>query len=101
MDAMKISDDPSSEPMVMLKRVWGQLETKEPQKGEAYFNTLFRSQDMACDPMNHCSSYINLLPVPGYEDLSLMVMPFLRPYNNPKFRTVRECLDFFQQLFEV
>jgi hypothetical protein len=35
------------------------------------------------------------------EDLQLMVMPFLRPYDEPRFDTFGEAVECFRQLFEV
>ncbi|KIJ57330.1 hypothetical protein M422DRAFT_219243, partial [Sphaerobolus stellatus SS14] len=91
MDATRISDNTT----VMLKRVW-----KRSGVMELNLNKLFRAEEYACDPANHCSSYTELLEVPGHDGLFVMVMPFLRPYNNPEFLAIHECLDFFQQLFE-
>lgn len=34
-------------------------------------------------------------------DRRLMVMPLLRTYNDPKFATVGEVVEFFHQAFEV
>lgn len=38
---------------------------------------------------------------PQDPDIQIIVMPFLRPYNDPKFGTVGEAVEFFRQAFEV
>ncbi|KIJ38249.1 hypothetical protein M422DRAFT_259159 [Sphaerobolus stellatus SS14] len=92
MDATRISDNTT----VMRKRVW-----KRSGVMVLNLNKLFRDEEYTCDPASHCSSYTELVEVPGYDGLFVMVMPFLRPYHNPEFVAIHECLDFFQKLFEV
>ena len=33
--------------------------------------------------------------------LSLLVMPYLRPFNDPEFCTIGEVMDFIRQTLEV
>ncbi|KIJ27875.1 hypothetical protein M422DRAFT_270882 [Sphaerobolus stellatus SS14] len=75
MDATRISDNTT----VMRKRVW-----KRSGVMVLNLNKLFRDEEYTCDPASHCSSYTELVEVPGYDGLFVMVMPFLRPYHNPE-----------------
>jgi hypothetical protein len=50
---------------------------------------------------NHSVPIYDVLQPPGEEDLNLIVMPLLRPFNDPPFETIGETVDFFAQIFEV
>jgi hypothetical protein len=39
--------------------------------------------------------------MPGNDDKTIIVMPFLRSWYNPRLQTVGEAVDLFGQLFEV
>lgn len=41
------------------------------------------------------------LDVPDCPDEGIIVMDIMRKYDDPKFETVGEVVDFFQQMFEV
>lgn len=53
------------------------------------------------DPKNKCVPIYEVLVVPDADNTVLIVMPLLRPWNNPPFQTIGETVDFFGQLFEV
>lgn len=59
------------------------------------------SEPLASDVHNHCVRVLDVLRLPDDPDLELLVMPFLRPFNSPKFITIGECVDFFAQIFDV
>ena len=80
---------------VMLKKV--SLE-KGPQ--ELRIAQLFSSPDVARDPRNHCVPLLDVIEIPDAGQ-KLMVMPFLRPFNNPRFQTFGEFVAFFTQTCEV
>lgn len=42
-----------------------------------------------------------VIQVPDDDDLTLLVMPTLRQYDNPRFDTLGETIEFFKQMFEV
>lgn len=42
-----------------------------------------------------------VLQIPNAEDLLILVLPFLRPFDNPPFDTIGESVDYFSQVFEV
>ncbi|TFK92749.1 hypothetical protein K466DRAFT_581658 [Polyporus arcularius HHB13444] len=58
------------------------------------------SPPLATDPRNHCCPVLEVLDDPYDTDRRLMVMPLLRIYNDPKFVTVGEAVEFFRQAFE-
>lgn len=89
MDATRITDG---------KRVMLKLITHSVHPYEADIATYLTAHS---DPKNHCVPTYEVLKVPDIEDKLILVMPLLRRYNNPKFETVGECIDYFQQVFEV
>ncbi|KAL7284778.1 hypothetical protein ACG7TL_002085 [Trametes sanguinea] len=52
------------------------------------------------DSMNHCVPIREILPDPYEPDFALMVMPYLRPCNNPEFATVGDVIEFVDQTLE-
>jgi len=79
---------------VMLKR-----DFPEDGSHELRIMQLFSSSEVARDRRNHC------VPLLGVIDISdtrqkLMVMPFLRSFNNPRFQTFGEVVAFFMQVCE-
>jgi hypothetical protein len=68
---------------------------------EAEIGTFLSSQALASDPHNHCNPIHEVLKVPDNDDRIILVMPLLRPYNDPPFETFGETVDFFGQIFEV
>lgn len=61
----------------------------------------FSSEALASDKRNHCVPIQEVLKIPNEEKNVIMVMPVLRPWDAPPFRTVGEGVDFFSQIFEV
>lgn len=53
------------------------------------------------DPQNHCVPILQVLPDPYDSKISLMVLPYLRPCNNPELQTIGEAIDFVDQSLEV
>ena len=80
---------------VMLKKVY-------PEEGphELMITQLFSSPELARDPRNHCVPLLDIIEL-LHIDQKLMVMPFLRPFNNPHFQTFGEFVAFFTQVSEV
>jgi hypothetical protein len=60
-----------------------------------------QSPDLKVNPANHCVSILDVLEVPSQPNSSIIVMPLLRKYNDPRFESVGEVVDFFEQVFEV
>ncbi|KAI0296108.1 kinase-like domain-containing protein [Multifurca ochricompacta] len=92
MDATRIGDGKP----VMLKKVL-------PEDGphELSIIEIFSSPKLKDDPHNHCVPLLGLIDLPGTKSsMRLMVMPFLRPFNNPRFQTYGEFVAFFMQICE-
>jgi len=81
---------------VMLKRIF-------PDEGshELRIMQLFSSSEVARDRRNHCVPLLDVIEIPNTVTCQkLMVMPFLRPFNNPRFQTYGEFVAFFTQVCE-
>ncbi|KAI0828174.1 kinase-like protein [Trametes gibbosa] len=52
------------------------------------------------DNTNHTVPLLAVLPDPFDKQLSLMVMPFLRPFDDPEFTTIGEVVEFIDQMVE-
>jgi hypothetical protein len=93
MDATRIID----RQQVMLKKVL-------PEEGphELSITQYFSSPELRGDPRNHCVQLLDLIDTTDVKfDKRLMVMPFLRPFNHPRFQTFGEFVAFFTQICEV
>jgi hypothetical protein len=86
MDATQRSDGKH----VMLKKV--------SLGEELRISQLFSSPEVVRDPRNHCVPLLDLIEIP---DAKLMVMPFLRPFDTPRFQTYGEFVAFFSQICDV
>ena len=53
------------------------------------------------DLHNHCLNMLDVFPDPLDPEVTLMVMPFLRPCNDPPFEVIGEVIDFVDQTLEV
>ena len=53
------------------------------------------------DPANHCIRVSEFLTNPKDSQAFVLVMPYLRKWNNPPPCTVGEALSMFAQLMEV
>ncbi|KAI0041042.1 hypothetical protein FA95DRAFT_1549155 [Auriscalpium vulgare] len=89
-DATRMTDGKQ----VMLKR------TSDADTGEELnISRLFSSEEYRRNPKNHC---IPLIDSKRLEEIqtTLLVIPRMRPYNNPRFRTVGEVVAFATQIIE-
>lgn len=53
------------------------------------------------DPQNHCVRVHEILSDPYDPQLALMVMPYLRPCNDPDFATIGDIIEFVDQTIDV
>ncbi|KAH9886277.1 kinase-like domain-containing protein [Cubamyces lactineus] len=49
---------------------------------------------------HHCVTALDVLPDPINARHSLLVMPYLRPFNNPEFQLVGDVVDFVGQMLD-
>ncbi|KAL6303554.1 kinase-like domain-containing protein [Sparassis latifolia] len=89
-DATRTSDGT----VVALKKV-----SKSTHPHEAEIGQFFSSEPLRSDPQNRCIAIHAVLQDPMDQDLIVLVMPFLRVYNDPRFDTVGEAVEFFRQIF--
>ncbi|KAI4524529.1 hypothetical protein K525DRAFT_266959 [Schizophyllum commune Loenen D] len=64
------------------------------------FFRLLSSPPLRLDPANHCVPVYDVLHPPGHEDFVIIVLAFCRQFDNPRFDTVGEAVEFFRQVFE-
>ena len=62
---------------------------------------LLTQEDWIDDPRNHCVPIVKLFEDHNNDQVSYIVMPFLRPANDPVFEFVKEIIDFVDQILEV
>lgn len=91
-DATRTSDGRT----VTLKRI-----KRETHPYEADIALYFSVQTLASNPANHCVPVYEVFTLDGEDDTIIMVMPLLRPYDDPSFDTIGEAVECFRQLFEV
>ena len=89
MDATRISDNE----MVVLKRIYFPPEVE--------IAMLFSTEPLASHPKNHCVPIYEWFRIPDEESDLIIVMPQLRPFDNPRIKSVGEAVEFFGQIFEV
>jgi hypothetical protein len=68
---------------------------------EAEIASFLGSGTLAEDPRNHCVPIYEVMAVPNDPNRVIIVMPFLRPFDEPPMQTVQEAVEFFGQIFEV
>ena len=62
---------------------------------------LLTQEDWVNDPRSHCVPIVKLFGDHQDPLVSYIVMPFLRPISNPPFESVKEIIDFVDQILEV
>lgn len=92
MDATRWRD----EKQVMFKRVPAGREQQELE-----IIRLVSSPELRHNSHNHCVQLLDTFELPNAHDQKLVVMPFLRPFNNPHFQTFGEFVAFFTQICDV
>lgn len=90
MDATRISDGTR----VMLKSV-SRLGDEIP------IARLLSRDSLLQDPANHCVPIFEVIEDPLDRSKEIMVMKYLRPFDDPELRTIGEVVDFVSQTLEV
>lgn len=94
MDAIRVSDNTP----VMLKKIFS---ADHESNFEMRISEYVSSAEQLSDPDNHCVHIYEVLEIPDDSENVIIVMPLLCPFDFPRFDTIGECLDFFQQIFKV
>ncbi|KAI0312589.1 hypothetical protein OF83DRAFT_1066934 [Amylostereum chailletii] len=75
--------------------------TKTYEPDEADISDYLGRGALQEDPRNYCVPIYDVLDSPAHRGNKYIVEPLLRPFDNPRFETFGECVEFFTQLFEV
>ncbi|KIM39283.1 hypothetical protein M413DRAFT_447226 [Hebeloma cylindrosporum] len=86
-DAVRISDGPK----VVIKKV--DLSTNELPLG-----VKLSSAELRSDPRNHAVPILDVVLIPGNDEVALLVMPFLMDFHDLPFRRVGEVVEMVEQL---
>ena len=62
---------------------------------------LLTQEDWVGDLRNHCVPIVKIFEDHKDPRVSYIVMPFLRPADSPPFETVKEIIDYVDQILEV
>ncbi|TFY78909.1 hypothetical protein EWM64_g5104 [Hericium alpestre] len=81
----------------MLKRLLSGLDSTADELAVHQF---LQSDDLALHPDNHTAFLLDVLQVPDGEMEHIVVLPLLRPHNNPEFETTAEVVDFIEQILK-
>ena len=68
---------------------------------ELHIALTLRQEEWVNDPRNHCVPVTQVFKDHNDPNVSYMVMPFLRPMDDPPFETVNEIIKFTDQILEV
>ena len=82
--------------LVCIKRIKRERTTDEVKIG-----TYLSTEPMLRDPTNHCVPIWDSFHDPILPKVEYIVMPNLRPYNDPEFHFIGEVVDFASQVLEV
>ena len=90
MDATRVKDDVR----VIIKLV-------EAGSDEVAITRMLSSTERRKDPHNHAVPILDYFVEGGDSQDAFLVMPLLRPFDDPAFSTVSEVIDLFRQLLQV
>jgi hypothetical protein len=90
MDAKRMKDNIT----VCLKAVY-----RTPK--EADIAKYFSSPELLQEPTNHSVPILDVFRDPSAPDFEYLVMPLLRPFDDPEFQVIGEVVDFVTQILEV
>ncbi|KAI9067213.1 hypothetical protein FKP32DRAFT_1644465 [Trametes sanguinea] len=71
------------------------VSTRDQELSVARFLSSFKDVEK-----NHCVEILDVLSDPLNPERALMIMPYLRPYNNPELMTVGDVIDFVKQMLD-
>ncbi|CAL1711872.1 unnamed protein product [Somion occarium] len=76
------------------------LKTVSKHNNEISIARFVSSPERLQDPTNHCVPIFDVFDDPLDSSQAFIVMPYLRPFDNPEFRTIGEVIDFVYQTLE-
>jgi hypothetical protein len=84
--------------VVCIKRI---EHIMEHRTDEVKIGTFLSTEQMLRNPTNHCVPIWDSFCDPVLPNVEYIVIPVLRPYNDPPFGAIGEVVDFVTQLIEV
>ncbi|GBE85436.1 hypothetical protein SCP_0706230 [Sparassis crispa] len=57
--------------------------------------------EVSSHPLNHCVRVLDIFPDPFDQGAAFMVMPYLRPFDNPELGAIGEVTEFVRETLEV
>ncbi|KZT71750.1 hypothetical protein DAEQUDRAFT_665556 [Daedalea quercina L-15889] len=91
MDATRISDGS----IVTMKKIELAIHPHELEIGQ-----FLASEQTISDSRNHCVRILDIIPDPTESNVFIIVMPYLRKFNDPDFLTFGEAVACLKQLIE-
>ncbi|CCM01514.1 uncharacterized protein FIBRA_03570 [Fibroporia radiculosa] len=76
------------------------IKTATKNSEEIAIASFLSSEELKRDPANHCVSLLEVFDDPLDPTLSFLVMPYLRPFDDPDFGAIGEAVDFVGQTLE-
>lgn len=89
-DAIRVSDGKA----VMIKRTLAGTQ-------EILIGKFFSTEDIRSNPRNHCVPFLEVFHDDEDEEYDYIVMPVLRPFDDPQFFALGEAVEFVRQTLEV
>lgn len=74
---------------------------KHVQRDQVAICKYLFDEPLISHPQNHCAPVSEILRVPDDYGFVLLVMPLLRKFDDPRFETMGEAVEFIRQIFEV
>ena len=68
---------------------------------EAEIAKYLSSPELSQEPTNHSVPIFDVFRDPSTPDFEYLVMPLLRPFDDPEFQAIGEVVDFVTQILEV
>jgi serine/threonine protein kinase len=93
LDAKRLSDGST----VILKRLAKDEYKTNKYQNEVEISKFFSSEALRDHPDNHCVPILDVIEESETSKWVFLVMPVLRPYNNPPFETLNNVVDFMRQ----
>ncbi|KAK0188125.1 hypothetical protein F5146DRAFT_742893 [Armillaria mellea] len=75
-------------------------ETYRARRIAIRIGTFLRSGERSSDNRNRCVPILRTLPIPDREGEVIIVMPHLRAWYDPRFKTIGEGMQFFKEMLE-
>jgi hypothetical protein len=87
--------------VVCIKRIEPKTDDFKFARMEVEIGRYLSTEHMLRDPTNHCVPIMDNFQDPTDPTIEYIVMPFLRPFNDPAFGVIGEVVDFVSQVLEV